>query len=433
MDCREILNLWLKRMKSKKFTSKECLPEKFENFCLEEKLDSEAPILEPFPDLKSESFVIDGVKDENGLLDGNCSLFFQDGSIMKGTWFQGVRSGNFHISTNRNGLKTIEGNYSKDELNGIVTVKYSNDTWIEGIFSKGSLHGFCRHFSDKDRLSFLGYYFNGKPSGTCWKIIDGGGCVVGKVDTEGKLTGSDIAYLYPDFETALIGSFENGMMVNARQCSVIGTATERGCLQVPMFSDPTGPSFCREIASASFVTSQPMLKDPYETKLIKVRPSKLQGAAEGLFARADIGDNVILAFYNGIRLPSDYDEEDTWEENAYKIFDPANKPDGALDILEKHRSTSFYNASLAHKVNHSFEPNCQFLVFDHPRWGLIPCIGSTRHIDACEEIFVRYGYDLDLCPEWYLEAWKKGTFKYVEAKNSYLTLDDIMENGMDST
>jgi len=88
-------------MKSKKFTSKECLPEKVENFCLEEKLDSEAPILEPFPDLKSENFVIDGVKDENGLLDGYCSLFFQDGSIMKGTFkeFALESSKSVHIET----------------------------------------------------------------------------------------------------------------------------------------------------------------------------------------------------------------------------------------------------------------------------------------------------------------------------------------------
>ena len=28
-----------------------------------------------------------------------------------------------------------------------------------------------------------------------------------------------------------------------------------------------------------------------------------------------------------------------------------------------------------------------------------------------EEIFVRYGYELDYCPDWYLEAWEKGEFK----------------------
>ena len=27
-----------------------------------------------------------------------------------------------------------------------------------------------------------------------------------------------------------------------------------------------------------------------------------------------------------------------------------------------------------------------------------------------EEIFVHYGYDLDGCPDWYEEAWQRGTY-----------------------
>ena len=30
--------------------------------------------------------------------------------------------------------------------------------------------------------------------------------------------------------------------------------------------------------------------------------------------------------------------------------------------------------------------------------------------DLGEEIFVHYGYDLDGCPEWYEEAWARGTY-----------------------
>ena len=179
---------------------------------------------------------------------------------------------------------------------------------------------------------------------------------------------------------------------------------------VPRFSEKCGPQFVREVSTNVFVTNYPKLKDPYESEMIKIRASKVPGANEGIFARDDIKENTVIAFYNGIKLPDDYEEEDTWEDNAYKIFDPSNKPDGALDILENHRKSTGYIASLAHKTNHSFDPNSQFLVFDHPRWGLVPCIASTRNIDACEEIFVRYGYDLDLCPEWYLEEWKKGSY-----------------------
>ena len=53
-------------------------------------------------------------------------------------------------------------------------------------------------------------------------------------------------------------------------------------------------------------------------------------------------------------------------------------------------------------------PNSEFVVFDHPRFGICPAIASIHSIAAGEEIFVRYGYDLDYCPDWYLAAWEKG-------------------------
>ena len=59
-------------------------------------------------------------------------------------------------------------------------------------------------------------------------------------------------------------------------------------------------------------------------------------------------------------------------------------------------------------MNHSFIPNTEFVVFDHPRWGVIPCLASIHVIQEGEEIFVRYGYDLDFCPDWYLAAWEQG-------------------------
>ena len=42
------------------------------------------------------------------------------------------------------------------------------------------------------------------------------------------------------------------------------------------------------------------------------------------------------------------------------------------------------------------------------RFGLVPCILAIHDIAAGEEIFVLYGYDLDYCPDWYMEAWDKG-------------------------
>merc|ERR1719449_552069 len=69
-----------------------------------------------------------------------------------------------------------------------------------------------------------------------------------------------------------------------------------------------------------------------------------------------------------------------------KIFDPANMPIGTIDIPEWAQSSSAYQASLAHKTNHSFLPNGQFVVFDHPKFGLIPCISTIADIEDGEEV-----------------------------------------------
>ena len=114
---------------------------------------------------------------------------------------------------------------------------------------------------------------------------------------------------------------------------------------------------------------------------------------KGIYAKKLIKEDTVIAFYHGIKLPPNYKEEESWEANGYKIFDPSNSPLGTLDIPEEYRSTSQY-----------FSPNSQFLVYDHPRWGNVPCIASNQDIKAGEDIFVRYGYDLNYCPDWYRDS-----------------------------
>ena len=53
-------------------------------------------------------------------------------------------------------------------------------------------------------------------------------------------------------------------------------------------------------------------------------------------------------------------------------------------------------------------PNAELVIFDHPRFGLVPSILSTQDIAENEEVFVHYGYELDDCPDWYESAWSQG-------------------------
>jgi hypothetical protein len=202
--------------------------------------------------------------------------------------------------------------------------------------------------------------------------------------------------------------------------------------------------------------------------MVEIKQSKVPGSGDGLFAKIQVNPfiqfrtssqtcrvlqiepNTVLAFYNGKRIrPRSWEDQDftDWTKNAYRIFDPANKT-GTLDIPEKCRSIENYCASLAHKTNHSFLPNAEFVAFNHPRYvnpvskqkdtiknitfplrfGIVPCLISTHDIECGEEVFVHYGYDLENCPQWYEDVWLKGSYPIPESMRKCYNLEEENEN-----
>ena len=57
-----------------------------------------------------------------------------------------------------------------------------------------TVHYPSRRLNAKRRLVWVGRYVGGKASGVCWSFISGGGAVVGKVDSKGKLTGDEVNF-----------------------------------------------------------------------------------------------------------------------------------------------------------------------------------------------------------------------------------------------
>ena len=146
-----------------------------------------SPSIEPYPNLSKEppdSYVFKGGKDRQGKFKGKGLIEFENGDVITGYFDDGLRHGECRVETFRNSLRVIIGNYSRDRLNGKAKVIYNDDTWLEGYFKDGVMHGFVRRFDGKGRLCFVGNYRNGIPHGVCWKIIRGGGCVVGRVDDQ---------------------------------------------------------------------------------------------------------------------------------------------------------------------------------------------------------------------------------------------------------
>ena len=74
-----------------------------------------------------------------------------------------------------------KGDYRDGQLHGRAKIVYSAGQSIDGYFREGVLHGFARYFDEVGRLRLLGNHRDGLAVGTCWRVIRGGGCVVGEV------------------------------------------------------------------------------------------------------------------------------------------------------------------------------------------------------------------------------------------------------------
>ena len=74
------------------------------------------------------------------------------------------------------------------------------------------------------------------------------------------------------------------------------------------------------------------------------------------------------------------------------------------------RDLNKYIATLAHKANHSFEPNTFLeICWAHPVLGTIKMLLASRSVHAGTELTVDYGYDTSKPsqPAWYQQMWEK--------------------------
>ena len=72
----------------------------------------------------------------------------------------------------------------------------------------------------------------------------------------------------------------------------------------------------------------------------------------------------------------------------------------------QYQKSSDYTATLAHKINHSFDPNSEFVSAQHPCYGRIPAVRTIRRVAKGEELLAHYGMDMETAFDWYQEAWR---------------------------
>jgi len=231
------------------------------------------------------------------------------------------------------------------------------------------------------------------------------------------------AYLYPDYSTAIVGVWKDHLLVHGRTTELV-EACMSGNTWTLQFGELEGPVMTYSPPSHYSYGVSPLQRDPYESRTVQVGKSEKAGAQDGLFTTREVLSGEVLAFYSGLIIYCDsslraldrreLSDEEEHVRNMYNIaLDIGDDDDNlCIDIPpEMGNDVNKYNATLGHKVNHSFTPNSEFVLFTaHPVLGTIMALTALKDMPAMVEISVNYGYNFTTepdQPQWFKTLWKQ--------------------------
>ena len=125
-------------------------------------------------------------------------------------------------------------------------------------------------------------------------LFQGGGWLTAVVDSSGVFSGSKVAFVYPDLETALVGSWEDGKMVAAFPATLTSIDMVAGIPEPAFTLTMKGPAVGLSISTETSVGAGPLVRDPYEARSCKVQSSKVEGGGEGLYALRDLKPGEVI-------------------------------------------------------------------------------------------------------------------------------------------
>ena len=236
---------------------------------------------------------------------GQCTVVLKNGDELLGAFKDGLRQGRGSLEGDnllKHGIIFISGIYKDSLLTGrgraIISARsqwpmITSRMTFEGIFNEGYLEGPVRGLDDKGKLTFVGEFRKGLPFGCCWLAKEGQGWLYGSVDNRGRFSGDNVAFLFPDRTTAMVGNFQDEIMIQAAAGRVTGAKLNEAevlCLELTTNQNKDdgqhfyswSPSTCTEIKCDW------LLPDCYEAVTVTCRSSKVNGAGEGTFILVEI-------------------------------------------------------------------------------------------------------------------------------------------------
>ena len=314
----------------------------------------------------------------------------------------------------------INGEFPLGEYITFTTVGQINGSGLNGPIRQFGLtvldqaHPCSKSVSkhiEGDQFSLLCRHKNGKAVGFCWKRVFGNGYLYG-IET---FTGDNIAYIYPDLETVLIGKFKTGIMISAKETTITRIRCKNGLVELD-FAPAWGTEFHYSVPSNETFGDQPTVTDPLDDKYVYMSWSGTGG--QGIFAKRDIPMGTQFVQYNGLVM--DHDQLEIYNNHFQRHQAYLNALYGTRGrkSIKTHQNaynqivtnkciivfpheigggTRYYKATLAHKVNHSRNRTNAHskTILDSPRYGLVKTFVAARDIKKDEEILIDYGTSYD--------------------------------------
>lgn len=313
----------------------------------------------------------------------------------------------------KNGTR-LESSYFQSGYvrHGFPAMLYSRDKatfFLGNMVRGGCFHGLVRGFNvNTGFVSLILSFDNGIPIGPMWNVqrskIDN--YLVGLLYQEEAqfsaqtppldFTGKRISFVYPNFNTTIQGSFKKGVMLLTQEVLIKGLSTAKSGVKVLQTSEPFGVQYKRDVSTGTMLSSEPLLRDPYESKMVAVSTSSIPGAGDGVFVLQDVPAGTVIAYFNGIRLK----EKQIF--NPMRMFTKKSvylveigEDDDFLDIPAQYSNWTIYQATAGHKVNHGKRDNCKYSECEHPRFGTVLCLAANKDVRAGSELFTLYNVSFD--------------------------------------
>ena len=200
-------------------------------------------------------------------------------------------------------------------------------------------------------------FSNEKPLGKAWQWKSGRmleGFLYGEVDQEGKFTGDEITFLYPDLLTGLNGKFVDGEVQEARAVDILAERCRGGIKEIQLSLSTRDNTVWRLADTETLLRSFARSMEPHERKSVYIGKSRVEGdttvTGEGIFARRLFLPGDLVTYFSGVKTTREemfYDNMTSLEEYeasryCFGLYDAAPlmwqlEKDVVLDIPFEYR------------------------------------------------------------------------------------------------